>query len=84
MCHIKRQIHYNIHHIYLSNKKHGGFLFDIFNFFDIMCNKNDDYIITFNLNMPRISIIYFYHYRIQKGFMLIEIKRTTKENCRNC
>ena len=49
-----------------------------------MCNKNDDYIITFNLNMPRISIIYFYHYRIQKGFMLIEIKRTTKENCRNC
>ncbi len=64
------------------------FFVDIFNFFDIICNKNDDYIITFNLNMLRIANytfnIYFYHYRIQKGFMLIEIKRTTKENCRNC
>ena len=53
-----------------------------------MCNKNDEYIKTFNLNMLRIANyyfnIYFYHYRIQKGFMLIEIKRTTKENCRNC
>ena len=38
---------------------------DIFNFFDIICNKNDDYIITFNLNMLRIANytfnIYFYH-----------------------
>lgn len=68
----------------LVKQKTSSFFVDIFNFFDIMCNKNDDYIKTFNLNMPIISIIYFYHYRIQKGFMLIEIKRTTKENCRNC
>lgn len=68
--------------------KNRQFFVDIFNFFDIICNKNDEYIKTFNLNMLRIANyyfnIYFYHYRIQKGFMLIEIKRTTKENCRNC
>lgn len=65
MCHIKRQVHCNIHHIYLSNKKRAGFFVDIFNFFDIMCNKNDEYIKEFNLNMLRIANysfnIYFYH-----------------------
>ena len=65
MCHIKRQVHCNIHHIYLSNKKRAGFFVDIFNFFDIMYNKNDEYIKEFNLNMLRIANysfnIYFYH-----------------------
>ena len=50
-----------IYIIYNCQIKNVQFFIDIFNFFDIMCNKNDDYIITFNLNMLRISIIYLYH-----------------------